>query len=101
MFVCIPSPQENGPKATEGVNVSVGISLMSGWRGEFTDASVRKFCYEFLFMQNVKSLIWLLDVRNSMRRNAACATSFCIGLTRVFITAALSMSSSAKGKGAN
>lgn len=54
MFVCIPAQQENGPKATEGVNVSLGILLMSGCRGEYIGAFVRELCFEFKFMQGKK-----------------------------------------------
>lgn len=103
MFVCIPARQENGPKATKGVNVSLGILPMSGCRAEYRDAFVRELCYECVNVHAGKEmcLVWLLDVRNLMKQNSTCVTSFCIRLTDVCISAALSMSSSAKGKGAH
>lgn len=42
MSVCIPARQENGPKATEGVNVSLGIYVMRGRRGEQMVPCVRE-----------------------------------------------------------
>lgn len=94
MSVCIPARQENGPKATEGVNVSLGISLMSGWRGEIRGCICqRALLWICAHAENETCLKWSLDVGNLMRLSATCVKFFCISLTNVFITAALSMPS--------
>lgn len=58
MSVCIPARQENGPKATEGVNVSLGIYVMRGRRGEQMVPCVRERRFDFVSTQRmeIKSL---------------------------------------------